>query len=595
VKKKIIYLAMSFFLVASLISGVMLTSCGTKTTSTTNVVTTTTPVTPDANAPKYGGTLTVATDWMNEDPGGFDAGLTPKPWSTSVWDAPFLCWMMVGDIDKYGPRGNNTFPFQTTEMVPEQYLMGPIGESWEVQTTPTVTFTFQIRHNVMWAGNSLLNMSPRELTADDVVWSMTRSEIGTMVEGNYKFITGRTAVDRYTVRLDCSSFDANWAYYLGYGYMPGCITCPESGNATIGGGSEDWKNQVSDGPFIVSDYVAGSYVKYTKNDNYWEKTTINGKEYQLPFIQTLVYPIIPEEATRIANLRNGQLDWWGATPTQYGQTLNSTSPAMVQNNYPSDRVLLFKMNRIDNQYLKVKDVRRALFIGTDLATVRDLVYPGGDLLGWPVAKGDPAYTAIENLPASTKELFTYDVTKAKALLAGAGFGSGFKVTVQIAANDDQQAKVAQILVDEWAKLNVTLTIQVLDSAAFTANGNNRAYDINTMIMSTANPIVPENWAHTVPNPPNNSNIYLLTENFTTMYQTMIAESNVTTRTQDIKNLAIAMIDDAAWIPFANPNNLNCYWPWMKNYYNETDTGYHNAVPMISRVWIDTTLKSSLGH
>jgi len=38
-----------------------------------------------------------------------------------------------------------------------------------------------------------------------------------------------------------------------------------------------------------------------------------------------------------------------------------------------------------------------------------------------------------------------------------------------------------------------------------------------------------------------------------------------------------MIDDGAWLPFANPTSLNCYWPWIKNYYNETDTGYHNAV------------------
>ena len=586
-KRKIILLGFSFFLLASLISASVLTSCNnTKTTSTTLVTTTTTPATEDANAPKYGGTLTVATDWMNEDPGGFDAGLTPKPWSTAVWDAPFLCWMMLGDIDKYGPRGSGAFPFQTTEMVPEQYLMGQVATSWEVQTTPSVSFTYHIRHGIMWAGNSLLGMAPRELTAADVVWSMTRSEIGTMVEGNYKFITQRTAVDNYTVKLDCSSFDANWAYYLGYGYMPGCITCPESGNATIGGGSEDWKNQVSDGPFIISDYVSGSNVTYTRNDNYWEKTTINGKQYQLPFIDKLVYPIIPDEASQVAALRTGKLDWWGATPTQYGTSLNQTSPSMKQVNYPSDRVLLFKMNRIDNQYLKVKDVRRALFIGTDLATVRDLVYPGGDLLGWPVAKGDPAFTAIENLPASTQELFTYNVTKAKALLSSAGFANGFKVTVQIQANDDKQSKVAQLLVDEWSQIGVTLTIQVLDSAAFTANGNNRSYDINTMIMSTANPIVPENWAHTVADPPNNSNIYLLTEPFTGMYQQMIAESNVATRTGDIKNLAIAMLDDAAWIPFANPNNLNCYWPWIRNYYQETDTGYHNAVPMISRIWLD---------
>ncbi len=226
-KNKFLLLGMVFLLVAGMISASsLMSSCSNNSTST---VSTTKATTAASGTPIYGGTLTVATDWMFEDPGGFDAGLTPKPWSTAVWDSPFLCWMMIGDIEKFGPRGNNTFPFQTTEMVPEQYLMGPVGQSWEITTSPSVTFTFHIRHGIMWAGNSTLGMASRELTADDVVYSMKRSEIGTMVEGNYKFITDRTAVDKYTVKLTCSSFDANWAYYLGYGYMPGLITCPESG------------------------------------------------------------------------------------------------------------------------------------------------------------------------------------------------------------------------------------------------------------------------------------------------------------------------------------------------------------------------------
>ncbi len=591
-KNKFLLLGMVFLLVAGMISASsLMSSCSNNSTST---VSTTKATTAASGTPIYGGTLTVATDWMFEDPGGFDAGLTPKPWSTAVWDSPFLCWMMIGDIEKFGPRGNNTFPFQTTEMVPEQYLMGPVGQSWEITTSPSVTFTFHIRHGIMWAGNSTLGMASRELTADDVVYSMKRSEIGTMVEGNYKFITDRTAVDKYTVKLTCSSFDANWAYYLGYGYMPGLITCPESGNATIGGGSEDWKNQVSDGPFVISDYTSGSAVTYTRNAKYWEKTTIKGKQYDLPFIDKLVYPIIPDEASQVAALRTGKLDWWSAVPKTYATSLSSSSPAMIQTTYPADRVYTFKMNRLDNQYLKNKDVRRALMMGTDFGTIRDLVFPGGDLLGWPIPRGDPAYTPIESLPASTKQLFTYDATAAKKAISDAGYPNGFKLTLQIQANENTESNIAQLLVDQWAKLGVTLSIQVLDSAAFTQAGNDRKYDINVLTMSTANPIVPENWAHTVPNPPNNGNIYSLTENFTTMYQTMIAESDVTKRTQDIKNLAIAMIDDGAWLPFANPTSLNCYWPWIKNYYNETDTGYHNAVPMIERMWIDPAVKTSLG-
>jgi peptide/nickel transport system substrate-binding protein len=40
--------------------------------------------------------------------------------------------------------------------------------------------------------------------------------------------------------------------------------------------------------------------------------------------------------------------------------------------------------------------------------------------------------------------------------------------------------------------------------------------------------------------------------------------------------------------------LNCYWPWINNYYSELDTGYYNGCPIISRIWIDQNLKKSLG-
>jgi len=52
-----------------------MSSCGNNSTST---VATSKSDHPGLRNPVYGGTLTVATDWMFEDPGGFDAGLTPN-------------------------------------------------------------------------------------------------------------------------------------------------------------------------------------------------------------------------------------------------------------------------------------------------------------------------------------------------------------------------------------------------------------------------------------------------------------------------------------------------------------------------------------
>ena len=59
-----------------------------------------------------------------------------------------------------------------------------------------------------------------------------------------------------------------------------------------------------------------------RNSNYWGSTTINGKQYKLPFVDSLVYPIMPDEATAIAALRTGKVDWWPTVPSSYDTSLN---------------------------------------------------------------------------------------------------------------------------------------------------------------------------------------------------------------------------------------------------------------------------------
>ena len=591
-KKKILFLGLSFFLVASLVAASALSSCK-KASSTTSMTTTTSTTTTAKDTPKYGGTLTVFTDWGNEDPGGFDANLSPRVWSTSVWCNPYLGWLALGDVEKYGPRGSNASKFLTSEFVPEQYLGGQIAQSWEI-STDLLHLTFNIRHGIKWSGNTTIGMTSRELNANDVVYSLKRSFSAPIVGGLYSFVTETKAADNYTVNLTFARFDANWAYYIMYGYMPGNVMCPESGDATVGAGGNDWKNAVSDGPFIITDYTSGTSCTYTKNPDYWGKTTIKGVQYQMPFIDKLVYPIIVDESTQLANLRTGKIDWWGRVPSNYGASLKQTSPDMIQDQYLSGRLVLVKLNRLDNQYLKNKAVRRALWIATDFATVRDLLWPGGDILGWPMTRGDPAYTPIENLPASTKQLFTYDAAAAKKMLADAGYPNGFSLSLTISSTDATEGDLAQWLVGQWAKIGVTATINALDPTAKEAVDNVRKFDAITEWYSTNNPIVPMSHVQASTATQNTRDVYTSADGFEAMYQTILKNPDPVSRTAQEKELGIAMNDDAGWIPFANPNNLNCYWPWMKNYFGEVDTGYHNAMPMIERLWIDQALKTSLG-
>lgn len=573
------------------------TNSSTKTTSTTLSTTTATTSTATTSStaaatPQYGGKLTYIFEaYSNADSGGFDAALSPEVWSTGMWDNPFLDRLLIGDIEKYGPRGTNQYAFQATQYIPEQFLGGVIAQSWEITNNP-LHFIFHIRHGIMWSGNSIIGMAPRELTSDDVVYSMKREMVTGPVAGVFTYITSITATDKYTVDVLCTSYNANWSYYMTYGYTFGQIMPPEWGNTTVGGGSEDWRNTVSDGPFIITDYVSGAGGTYKRNPNYWGTTTINGKQYQIPFIDTLSYPIIPDVSTQVAALRTGKVDWWSRVPSTYGPSLKQSSPNLTQILHYTAELDLFQFNRISTTSpVGNVAVRRALMVATDFASIRDLVNPGGDILGYPIARGNPSYTPIENLPASTKTLFTYNVTTAKQMLAAAGYPNGFKMTITYNNTSPTEPDEAQLLSDEWSQVGVTVTLIPVDPTVQAHLRTTGAYDMLTHVLATGNPLTP--LIRVAANV--DGARYLPSEPFNGMYQAVLAEQDPAKRNTLLTNLALAVLDDAGYLPMANPVALNCYWPWMKNYYNETEEGNHCSMPVIERIWIDQSMKKTMGY
>ena len=59
---------------------------------------------------------------------------------------------------------------------------------------------------------------------------------------------------------------------------------------------------------MLTDAIQGNTVTYTKNPVYWDKETIAGQSYKLPFADRIVYPTIKDEATFLTALRTAKLD-----------------------------------------------------------------------------------------------------------------------------------------------------------------------------------------------------------------------------------------------------------------------------------------------
>ena len=378
-KKKILWVGLSLLMVAVLLPSLALSSCAKATTSTSPTTSKTT-----AGTPVYGGSMTMLNDVGAQDPSSWDPHLSQTGNVTSIYINPYLDWYFYGDIDKFGPRGNNQSLFQLPQYIPDQYLTGGIAQSWVFNTSP-LSLTVTLKQGIMWTGNSHISMAPRELTSADCAFSGTRQITAPAVAFVFTWIKDCVAVDKYTFRWDFNTFYANWEFFLLYGGASAVSICPESANAT--GGAADWRNAVGTGPFILNNYTSGTSATYTRNPNYWGKTTINGKQYQEPFIDSLTYLIVPDQSTQLAALRTAKIDLYTQVAYSNAASLKQQAPNLIQEPWLSCSVDIMMMNRIDPGPLSNINVRQALFMATDFNTIMNLVYGGGDILGWPVAGG----------------------------------------------------------------------------------------------------------------------------------------------------------------------------------------------------------------
>ena len=581
--RKILWVVVSFLLVAALV----LASCAKEEVVEEEEEEEEEPA---VGEPQYGGTLTHIGTWTW---GGGPDNWDPTQGMQVLWATPYLERLLQGDIDKHGPRGTNEFSFGTMGIVPEEYLGGLLAESWE-WTTP-LTLVYQIRPGVYWAGKEHV-MASRELTAYDVEFAYNYYIYDVLTpearEGYFYYLDSVTATDTYTVVIEFKTFFFNWAKILGYGsgwpYIGQIF--PEE---MVEAGIEDWRNQVGTGPFILTDYVYGSYATYSRNPDYWGTTTINGKEYPIPFVDELVFPIIPDESARIAALRTGKVDWMGNVAIEYMGTLTDTSPDLTLDTFLREAMDCIVCLRTDQEPFNKKEVRRALMVGTDYEALIDTLFPYGEIVAWPFYSLSPYHTPLDELPESAQVLYSNDPDLAAQMLADEGYPHGFPMKITISGDSLIQQDVVSLYVDQWARFGVEVEINVVENVLHGSMVSDADYEDAIMRgMGIAKPEDHMNLLYLNPasNTPHYDNSW-----FVEQYALMTATPDLAERTALFKELAVFLLDEVAIIPHPIPVLVNAYWPWVKNYYGEIDCGEHNYVAIEARIWIDEVLKAEMGY
>ncbi|MBC7259584.1 MAG: ABC transporter substrate-binding protein [Chloroflexi bacterium] len=308
-----------------------------------------------------------------------------------------------------------------------------LAERWEVSPDGRV-YTFYLRKGVKFHDGTPFNAEAVKFSFDRIVDPDLKSQKAINMLGAYDHTE---VVDEYTARV-----------YLKEPYAPFLDSVSQvylamvSPMAVQKWGADYRDHQVGTGPFMIKEYVAKDHITLVKNPDYnWAPEFM---EHQGPaYLDEITFRFYPDVATRAPALEAGEADVMGEVPPQDATRLQASGRfVLLPTRIPGQSLQFF----LNTQKFPTDDVRvrQAMLYAVDREAIVNAVFRGFSPVAWgPLSAATPFYSkAVEGM-------YAYDLSKAKALLAEAGFrdtnGDG------IVEKDGRPAEVEMLLMS-WGNV-----------------------------------------------------------------------------------------------------------------------------------------------
>ena len=175
------------------------------------------------------------------------------------------------------------------------------------------------------------------------------------------------------------------------------------------------------GPFVLSEYVAGEHLTFTRNPNYWQKDAAGAA---LPYLDRIVIEIVPTQDAEILRLQAGSLDLMTQADVRpediaaLRRLRDQGSLQLAEAGVSVDpNTLWFNLTpgaavQKTKPYLQRVEFRQAISYAVDRDAIVNTVYLGAAApIDGPVTPGNKVWYS-DSAPK-----YPHDVARAKALLA----------------------------------------------------------------------------------------------------------------------------------------------------------------------------------
>lgn len=335
-----------------------------------------------------------------------------------------------------------------------------LATSWE--QVDTLTTRFHLREGVKFHSGNML-------TAADVKWTFDRLKVSDDFKGIFSLFTSVDVIDDFTFDLKTSEpyplvlHTATYIFPMDSAFFTGEDENGKDKSEIVKHGDSFASRNISGtGPYTVTSREQGVKVEFARFADYWD-TASKGN------VDAITLTPIKEDSTRVAALLSGDVDFISPVPpTDLARVDEDANVDLIT--MSGTRIITFQLNQDRNEALKDAKVRMAIDYAVNNAGIVDKIMKG---FGTVAGQASPAGYAGYDAALAPR----FDLDKAKALMAEAGYADGFSMTMMAPnnryVNDD---KIAQAVASMLAKINIKVELTTMPKAQYWPSFDERAAD-----------------------------------------------------------------------------------------------------------------------
>ncbi|MCZ4058478.1 peptide ABC transporter substrate-binding protein SapA [Pantoea sp. LMR881] len=398
--------------------------------------------------------------------------------SASAWSAPTgdirqsgFIYCVNGTLNSFNPQlASSGFVVDTLaaqlydrllDVDPYTYRLKPdLAASWDVRDNGA-TYRFHLRSGVQFQQTNWFKPS-RPLNADDVVFSFARMfdrkhPWHNVNGGSYPYfdslqfadsVQSVKKIDNNSVEIRLNSPDASFLWHLATHYAP--VLSKEYADQLAAEGRQEIldRQPVGTGPFQLSEYRAGQYIRLARNPRYWKG---------VPRLQQAVIDLGAGGTGRLSKLLTGECDVL-AYPAASQLTILRDDPRLRMTLRPGMNIAYLAFNT-RKPPLDRPEVRHALALAINNERLMESIYYG------------TAETAASILPRASwaydnaSRVTEYNPEKSRAELARLGVTDlHLRLVVPSTSQswNPSPLKTAELLQADLAQVGVTVTIMPVE-------------------------------------------------------------------------------------------------------------------------------------